>query len=67
MKSIFTQFKSHGHYTIKIMYRGKEYKATTYNMLAIDAYCSNQKVFGITPIQASVMLWNEVKRANNLI
>ena len=66
MKSVFTQFKSHGHYTIKIMYRGKEYSATTYNMLAIDAYTSNTKVFGITPVQASILLYNEVKRNNNL-
>jgi hypothetical protein len=48
------------------MYKGKEYKAVTYNMLAIDSYCSGQKVFGITPNQASVILWNEVKKANNL-
>jgi hypothetical protein len=48
------------------MYRGKEYKTTTTNMHAIDAYRNGGPLGGITPIQASNILWNEVKRANNL-
>jgi hypothetical protein len=69
MKSLLLSPSGHGHYRVTIEFRGKEYSATTSNMPLVDAYKNNegrQNYHGYTKRQASIALFNEVKRANSL-
>jgi len=66
MKNLKLMPSGHGHYKVTINYYGKSYSATTNDMPSIDAYKSEKGEHRVTPIQASVMLYNEVKRDNNL-
>jgi len=66
MKNLSLIPSGHGHYKVTITYYGKSYSAIVSDMYSIDAYRSDKGEYRITPIQASIMLWNEVKRANNL-
>jgi hypothetical protein len=66
-KIVSFSFSGYGHYKVTIIYKGKEYKCTTTYMPAIDAARSGEKTMGLTQKQAFLSLYNEVKRANNLI
>lgn len=69
MKSVSLSPSGHGHYRVTIEFRGKSYSATTDNMPLVDAYKNNEgreNQGGFTKRQASIALFNEVKRANNL-
>jgi len=66
MKNLSLMPSGHGHYKVTITYYGKTYSTTTNDMSSVDAYRSDKGEYRITPTQASIMLWNEVKRANNL-
>jgi hypothetical protein len=66
MKNLILSPSGHGHYKVTITYYGKQYSTTTNDMHSVDAYRSEKGEHRITPTQASIMLFNEVKRANNL-
>lgn len=56
----------YGHYKVTITYYGKTYSAIVSDMYSIDAYRADKGEYRITPKQASIMLYNDVKRDNNL-
>jgi hypothetical protein len=69
MKNITLSPSGHGHYKVTIIFRGKEYSATTSNMPLVDAYKNNEgreNQGAYTKRQASIALFNHVKQANNL-
>lgn len=62
---------SYGHYKVEILYRGKWYKCTTNNSVAVDRHDDEdakgphcQRI--CTQKEALKTLWNECKRKNNL-
>jgi uncharacterized protein YfaP (DUF2135 family) len=66
MKNLQLMPSGHGHYKVTINYYGKNYSAIVSDMHSVDAYRSEKGEYRITPTQASIMLYNEVKRDNNL-
>jgi hypothetical protein len=66
MKNLTLSPSGHGHYKVTITYYGKQYSTITNDMPLVDAYKSEKGEHRTTPTQASVMLFNEVKKANNL-
>jgi hypothetical protein len=72
MKHItITPSRSYGRYNIECLYRGRSYSTQTTNTLAIDRYRDDEtgatrgKMYN-TRNQAATVLYNEIKRANNL-
>jgi hypothetical protein len=63
MKNLTLMPAGHGHYKVTITYYGKQYSTITNDMHLIDAYRSEKGEHRTTPREASIMLWNEVKRA----
>jgi hypothetical protein len=66
MKNLKLMPNGYGHYKVTITYYGKQYSTTTNDMSSVDAYRSEKGEYRTTPIQASITLYNEVKRVNNL-
>jgi hypothetical protein len=66
MKKLTLMPSGYGHYKVTINYYGKQYSHVTSATHLIDAYESEKGEHRVTPTQASVMLYNEVKKANNL-
>lgn len=62
---------SYGHYKVEILYRGKWYRCTTNNSVAVDRHDDEEakgpNYQGIyTQKEALKSLYNECKRKNNL-
>ena len=66
MKNLKLFPAGYGHIKVTINYYGKEYSTVTNNTHLIDAYRSEEGGYRTTPREASIMLWDEVKKANNL-
>ena len=66
MKNLQLMPNGYGHYKVTITYYGKSYSTTTNAMHLIDAYRSENGEHRTTPQEASIILWNEVKKDNNL-
>lgn len=66
MRAIQLMPSGYGHYKLTITYRNKQYTHTTDSMQLIDAYKSEKGEHRLTPIKASKLLWQQVKKANNL-
>lgn len=71
MKQITIFPNGYGHFEIKTFIRGKQYRATTTNTLAVDRYKDDETgntrgKFYNSQNQAAAALYNEIKRANNL-
>ena len=73
MKNINILFAGYGHFKITATYRAKEINAITTNTLAIDRYRDNESPAKarrdgwLTRAQAARSLYNEIKRANNIL
>ena len=73
MKPIYIYFSGYGHFRIFATYRGKQYSTVTTNTLAIDRYrdtdvpAKAKRDGWLTHKQAVNCLYNEIKRANNLM
>jgi hypothetical protein len=66
MKNLSLMPNGYGHFTVTITYYGKTYSAITNNTRATDAYQFEEGAFRMTQRQASQILFNEVKKSNNL-
>lgn len=67
---ISTQFSGYGHFKVTINYRNKTYTCITTNTMAIDKIGDEQrtpKEFYTTEKEALLSLYNECKRANDLV
>lgn len=66
MKNLQIMPSGYGHYKITINYYGKNYSTISNDSIAIDAYKNEEGGIRMTQRQASLILWEEVKKENNL-
>jgi hypothetical protein len=68
-KNIFDRIEvgtaTRGHVKVTICYRGKYYTGTISDMTLYDDFVRESHIF-CTPRQAAIIMYNQVKRENNL-